>query len=173
MQTANDQGTLVLLRNLDPVYISVEVEDIIWYAFKEKCSAKMIQHSAFSNPNIGQALAIFKTRDAAEKVIRMLKNRYLLVSEQRPLVADIIALPKSQRSSSFVGHLVIDKVRHQMQREMKEAVSTSHCSQPNTIEYEMAMEWRLRQSRSEFCWKTLHKQQGDELRKAAAKLKTY
>ncbi|RAL45491.1 hypothetical protein DM860_014880 [Cuscuta australis] len=172
MQTANDQGTLVLLRNLDPVYISVEVEDIIWYAFKEKCSAKMIQHSAFSNPNIGQALAIFKTRDAAEKVIRMLKNRYLLVSEQRPLVADIIALPKSQRSSSFVGHLVIDKVRHQMQREMKEAVSTSHCSQPNTIEYEMAMEWRLRQSRSEFCLKTLHKQQGDELRRAAAKLKT-
>ncbi|CAH9122168.1 unnamed protein product [Cuscuta epithymum] len=172
MQTANDQGTLVLLQNLDPGFISAEVEDIIWHAFKEKCSAKIIQHTAFSNPNTGQALAIFKTREAAERVKRTLDNKYLMVSDQRPLVADIIAIPKFQRStSSFVGHLVIEKVRHQMQREMREAVSTSHCSQPNTIEYEMAMEWRLRQCRSEFCWKKLHNQQKKEFERVIANLK--
>lgn len=39
----------------------------------------------------------------------------------------------------------------------RKAVSTSHCSQPNTIEYEMAMEWRLLQEKSECWWKELYK----------------
>jgi hypothetical protein len=39
----------------------------------------------------------------------------------------------------------------------REAVSTSHCSQSNTIEYEMAMEWCLLQERSELSWKKLYK----------------
>ena len=39
----------------------------------------------------------------------------------------------------------------------RKTVSTSHCSQPNTIEYEMAMEWRLLQEKSECWWKELYK----------------
>jgi hypothetical protein len=37
----------------------------------------------------------------------------------------------------------------------KEAVSTSHCSQPNTLEYEMAMDWCLLQERSDLALRKL------------------
>ena len=126
----------------------------------------------------------------------------------RPLVGSKITC-YPEKKPSFFGHLVIDKLKHQMQREMvqlltlslslshthnthtkrwtprswacktltkvvfsvcfllfiwfcggfisqKEAVSTSHCSQPNTIEYEMAMEWCLLQERSDCAWKKLY-----------------
>lgn len=39
----------------------------------------------------------------------------------------------------------------------KEALSTSHYSQPNTIEYEMAMEWCWLQSISKLWWKKFYK----------------
>lgn len=39
----------------------------------------------------------------------------------------------------------------------KDAVSTSHCSQPNTVEYDMAMDWVLLQEKSEFSRKMLYK----------------
>ncbi len=38
----------------------------------------------------------------------------------------------------------------------KKAVSTSHCAQPNTIEYDMALEWCLLQERSNRWWNSLH-----------------
>lgn len=127
----------------------------------------------------------------------------------RPLVGSIRPLLPSlaEKQSTYFGHLIIDKIKLQMQREMvsllpplslslclvslslshtrvntvhpvqrlfwslwwctwcdylflfiqKEAVSTSHCSQPNTIEYEMAMEWCLLQERSDAWWKRLYK----------------
>ncbi|CAN6583426.1 unnamed protein product [Malus baccata var. baccata] len=99
MQTAHEQGTLVLLQNLDPAYTSAQVE--------ESCTAKMIQRTANSSPHY----------------------------------------------------------------EQKEAISTSHCSQPNIIEYDMTMEWCLQQEGSDIFWKNLYKQQGKELRQLKAKLK--
>lgn len=39
----------------------------------------------------------------------------------------------------------------------EEAVSTSHFSQPNTIEYDMAMEWFLMQSKSKKWWEMIYK----------------
>jgi len=52
-------------------------------------------------------------------------------------------------SSSFCLCTVV-----QLQRK---AVSTSHCSQPNTIEYEMAMDWILVQEKTVNCFNRLHK----------------
>ncbi|XP_030946678.1 protein ANTI-SILENCING 1 [Quercus lobata] len=170
MKTANEQGTLVLLQNLDPTYTSAEVEDIVWHGFKESCTAKMIQQTSISSPHSGQALVIFKTREAAEIAVRKLDEGCLLLSNGRPLVGSKITC-YPEKKPSFFGHLVIDKLKHQMQREMKEAVSTSHCSQPNTIEYEMAMEWCLLQDRSELAWKKLYEQQGEALRKLQSSLK--
>ncbi|RVW64633.1 Protein anti-silencing 1 [Vitis vinifera] len=140
------RGTLVLLQNLDPAYTSAEVG--------------------------GQAFVIFKTRDAAVSAIRKLEEGCLLLSNGRPLVGSFGTPCFPGKQSTFVGHLSIDKVKVQMQREMKQAVSTSHCSQPNTIEYEMAMDWCLQQERSDSCWKKLYKRQGDELRKLKASLKS-
>lgn len=38
----------------------------------------------------------------------------------------------------------------------RKAVSTSHFSQLNTAEYDMAMEWRVLQEKSDMWWKKLH-----------------
>ncbi|XP_031261094.1 protein ANTI-SILENCING 1-like [Pistacia vera] len=171
MRRAHDQGTLVLLENLDPSYTSTEVEDIIWHAFKENCSAKMVPQLFFSSPHSGQAYVIFKTREAAEMVVTKLDKGCLLLSNGRPLLGCFRTPCFTGKQSTFFGHLVIDKLKLQMQREMREAVSTSHCSQPNTLEYDMAMEWSLQQERSDYAWRKLHEQQGRELRKLKAKFK--
>ncbi|KAF8393360.1 hypothetical protein HHK36_021603 [Tetracentron sinense] len=174
MQTAHEQGTLVLLENLDPAYTSAEVEDIVWHGFREYCTAKVVQRTAISSPHSGQAFVIFKTLEAAEMMIRKLDEGCLMLPNGRPLVGSRGTYPRLLgKQSTFAGHLFIDKVKFQMQREeMKRAVSTSHCSQPNTIEYEMAMEWSLLQARSDSWWKKLYKQHGEELRKHKANLKS-
>ncbi|XP_043690256.1 protein ANTI-SILENCING 1 [Telopea speciosissima] len=166
MQTAHEQGTLVLLSNLYPGYASADVEEIIWQGFGEKCTAKMLQRTATSSPHSGQAFVIFKTREVAEMAMRKLDEGCLLLPNGRPLVASRVTPLMPGEPSTFYGHIFIEKLRHQMQREeMKRAVSTSHYSQPNTIEYDMAMEWRLLQARSESWWKGLYKRHGDELKK--------
>ncbi|EPS64634.1 hypothetical protein M569_10147 [Genlisea aurea] len=53
----------------------------------------------------------------------------------------------------------------------REAVSTSHCAQSNTIEYEMAMSWCLLQSKYDKCLEELWKQQRSELEKLTIKVK--
>ncbi|XP_057478472.1 protein ANTI-SILENCING 1-like isoform X2 [Actinidia eriantha] len=171
MKSAHEQGTLVHLSNLDPEYTSGEVEDIIWNAFKENCTARMVQRTAISNRHSGQAFIILKTRAAAERIIKELEDRCLMLPNGSPIVGSSASPLFQEKKSTFVGHLCIDKIKQQTQREMREAVSTSHCSQPNTIEYEMAMEWCLLQSRSERWWKQIYKQHGVELRKLKANLK--
>ncbi|KAL6556613.1 hypothetical protein OROGR_005901 [Orobanche gracilis] len=190
MKTAHDQGRLVLVQNLDPGYTSGEVEilmydvcfefvlDIVWHALKEECTAKMVQHTAISNPYSGQAFAIFKTREAVDGVVKKLDVGCLMLPNQRPLVVRTVDFPKFlEKQTNFVGHLAIDKARRQMQRDMvytlngvpnpnvaisgeqrkyyKEAVATSHYSQNNTVEYEMAMTWCLLQLKSDKWWKAL------------------
>uniref|UniRef100_A0A2P2IIT2 Uncharacterized protein LOC105638281 n=1 Tax=Rhizophora mucronata TaxID=61149 RepID=A0A2P2IIT2_RHIMU len=172
MKSAHQQGTLVLLRNLDPSCTSAEVEDIVQHAFKQSCMARMVQRAAISSPHFGQAFVIFRTRQAAEMAVMKLNNGCLLLSNERPLVGGIASPSFPQKQSTFFGHLNISKTRLQMQRGMKEAVSTSHCSQPNTVEYDMAMEWCLLQERSDIEWKKLYKQQGEELRKLRSTLKS-
>ncbi|KAL9376327.1 hypothetical protein Peur_030447 [Populus x canadensis] len=172
MQTAHEQGTLVLLQNLDPSYTSAEVEDLIWQAFKQSCTAKMIQRTAHSSPHSGQAFVIFQKREVAEMAVAKLDEVCLMLSNGRPLVGSIAAPCFPGKQSTFFGHLTINKLRIHMQREMKEAVSTSHCSQPNTLEYDMAMEWCLLQDRSDLALRKLRQQQEQELRKLRATLKS-
>ncbi|XAR69316.1 hypothetical protein NMG60_11000856 [Bertholletia excelsa] len=173
MKNAVEQGTLIQLLNLDPEYTSGEVEDIIWHAFKENCTAKMVQHTAISSPHSGQAFIILKSKMAAERIVRELEDKCLMLSNGRPLVGAFApAINISRKHSRFSGHLFMEKNKQQMLRDKKEAVSTSHCSQPNTIEYEMAMEWCLLQARSDCCWKQLYRQQREELRKLKANLKS-
>ncbi|XP_075099927.1 protein ANTI-SILENCING 1 isoform X4 [Nicotiana tabacum] len=146
--------------------------DIIWHACRENCTTKMVQRTAFSSPYSGRALVAFKTREGAERVTKKLADGCLMVSNQRPLVASFVSLPKTEGNpTSLAGHLCVDKLRLQLQREMREAVSTSHCSQPNTIEYEMANEWRLLQARSDSWWNRLYKQQKEDLTKITSGLK--
>ncbi|KAL3819025.1 hypothetical protein ACJIZ3_004930 [Penstemon smallii] len=171
MKTAHDQGRLVLLQNLDPKYTSGEVEDIIWHAFKETCTAKMVQLTATSSPHSGQAFAIFKTMEAAERVMQKLDDGCLMLPNHRPLVGCTGVSPELEKQTTFAGHLAIDKARHQIQRELREAVSTSHYSQNNTIEYEMAMSWCLLQAKSDKWWDKLYERQKKEVNKLVVDLK--
>ncbi|KAK9211070.1 hypothetical protein WN943_000443 [Citrus x changshan-huyou] len=90
----------------------------------------------------------------------------------RPLLGSIGTPCFTGKQSKFVGHLALDKLKFQMQREMREAVSTSHCSQPNSLEYDMAIEWSLLQERLDCAWKKLYEQQELELKKLKVKLKS-
>ncbi|XP_021275884.1 protein ANTI-SILENCING 1 isoform X2 [Herrania umbratica] len=170
MQDAHEHGRLVLFQNLDPCCTSAEVEDIVWSVFKETCRAKMAQRTAYSSTHSAQALAIFKTSEVAEWVVTKLDEGCLLLPNRRPLVASMANPCFPRKQSTFVGHLILDKLKPQ--REMKEAVSTSHSSQPNTLEYDMAMEWCLLVERSDQFWKRLYKRQGEELEKLKAKFKS-
>ncbi|XP_057799503.1 protein ANTI-SILENCING 1 isoform X2 [Salvia miltiorrhiza] len=173
MKTALDQGRLVLLLNLDPEYTSGEVEDIIWHTFSESCTARVLPHTAISDPYSGHAFVVFKSRGAANKVVDKLDEGCLMLPNQRPLVACYGDLPKLfGKQTAYVGHLQIDKVRRQMLRGTKEAVSTSHYSQNNTIEFEMAMDWCLLQSKSDKWWKTLYELHRKELKKHSDNFKS-
>lgn len=170
IEKARQQGTLVLLQNLDPSYTSAEVEDIVRDAFKEICTAKMMPRMAISSPFSGVAFVICKKSEVAQMMVRKLDEECLLLSNGRALVGTMGTDVVAARHSPFFGHLNIDKVKYLIQREMKQAVSTSHCSQPNTIEYEMAMDWRLLQSRSGWRWDKMYKKQREEMTKLRATL---
>ncbi|XP_073130130.1 protein ANTI-SILENCING 1-like [Henckelia pumila] len=173
MKAAHKEGKLVLLQNLDPTLTSAEVKDIIWYAFEEKCTTKMVQHGAMSSPHNSQALLIFDTMEVAERVLKGLEDKCLMLQNHRPLVGSTVnvLLPGYPRKqTTFLGHLSVGKGRHHTQRDTKEAVSTSHYSQPNTIEYEMAMEWWLLQSKSNIWYQNLFEQHKVQLGKLGANL---
>ncbi|KAL8244777.1 hypothetical protein R6Q59_011035 [Mikania micrantha] len=170
LKSAYYHETAILLHNLKPDFTSGEVEDIIWHAFKENCDAKILPRTAVSSPHYVQALIVLKTKEAAQRILTKLDEECLMILNGRPLVGTPCPSILTKKDYSFFGHLAIDKARFQNQRE-DEAVFTSHFSQPNTIEYDMAMEWRVQQLRSEKCWAKLHKQQGLELKKFETKLK--
>ncbi|XP_007023965.2 PREDICTED: uncharacterized protein LOC18595798 isoform X2 [Theobroma cacao] len=157
LERAQESGSLVSLENLDPSYTSAEVEDLVWHAFKEKVEAKMVEKSTFSCPHYGKALIIFKSKEAADAAISHLTKRCLVLADGRPVIAKRETLRKPSKLAGFVGHLTIDRVQHKRQtEEMKKAKSTSHPSQPNNIEYDMGMEWRILQEKSDMWWKALH-----------------
>lgn len=172
LQKAQELGTLVLLSNLDPSYTSFEVEDLVWHAFKEKVEARMIELSPTSNPYYGRALAIFRSKDAAANAISELNRRCLMLEDGRVVTARMGTVRDSSKQSTFIGHLSISRSALHKQREMRNAVSTSHCSQPNNIEYAMAIEWTLQYGKSEACWKALCEKQMKEIDAVKSKLRT-
>ncbi|PQQ15882.1 uncharacterized protein Pyn_37462 [Prunus yedoensis var. nudiflora] len=90
------------------------------------------------------AFVIFKSKITAERVISELNGRCLVSGNWslRPVIGIRRSLKGPDKTARFVGHLSIAKIRLQSQSEaMRKAVSTSHYSQPNTIEYGMALEW--------------------------------
>ncbi|CAM8892329.1 unnamed protein product [Rhodiola kirilowii] len=171
MENAHRQGALVLLENLDPSYTSADIEDIIMHGLKESCAAKTVYRATNRSPFSGQAFAIFRTKEVAEKVVMKLEQECLMLSNGRPLIASF-GNPCFPGKETLIGHFGIDKLTVQLSREKKDAVSTSHSSQPNSIEYEFAMEWCLLQERSKWAWRNLHKQQAEEVKKMMGELKT-
>ncbi|CAN7035759.1 unnamed protein product [Brassica oleracea var. botrytis] len=161
MREAEKEEKLVLLQNLDPTYTSEEVQDIVYSALNEQCTARMIERTSVSFSHIGEALVIFNSRQAAVRAIRRLDEGCLLLSNGRPLVAAFAKInPPGKPLSSFCGHIKLQKT--QVRRETRDSVSTSRGSQPNTLEFEMGMEWRLLRARSDHALETVSKRQLEE-----------
>ncbi|GMI91867.1 hypothetical protein like AT3G15605 [Hibiscus trionum] len=171
LERAQEAGTLISLENVDPSFTSEEVEDLVWHALKEKVEAKMIAQTAFSCPCYGKALLIFKSKEAANSAISQLMKRCLMLEDGRPLIARREPLRTPAKAAGFAGHLTIDKVLQRQTEEMKKAKSTSHASQPNTIEFDMGMEWRILQVKSDMSWKALHERQAKEIQALRNQLK--
>ncbi|GAV69173.1 hypothetical protein CFOL_v3_12674, partial [Cephalotus follicularis] len=165
------KGTVVSLKNLDPSFTSSEVEDLVWHAFKVSVEAKMIQRSTFSSPHYGEALVVFKSTDAPESVLSKLRKECLMLADGRIVFGERPTLREFNKPASFVGHLVIDKNRSQRQHKEKSAVSTSHFSQSNTIEYDLAMDWRVLQERSDKWWTLLHEEQAKQIQRGQSLLR--
>ncbi|KAL5056883.1 hypothetical protein RYX36_028487 [Vicia faba] len=173
LQKAQELDTLVLLNNLDPSYTSFKVEDLVWHALKEKVEARMIESTPTSNTYYGRALVIFKTKDAAAHAIFELTRKCLVLEDGRVVTARKGTVRDPVKQSTFPGHLTLSRAAlHKQSREMRNAVSTSHCSQPNTIEYAMAIEWAHQYDKSEACWKALCEKQMKEIDAVKSKLRT-
>ncbi|GKE25655.1 anti-silencing 1-like protein isoform X1 [Tanacetum coccineum] len=83
MQKAKETGSIVLLENLYPLFASSEVEDIVLDAFNIKVSAKMIQQTADTRPNNGQALVIFNSKQEADFALSELRTKCLMIGGKR------------------------------------------------------------------------------------------
>ncbi|KMZ58624.1 hypothetical protein ZOSMA_75G00570 [Zostera marina] len=174
IEMAYEQDRLVMLDNLNPDYSQSEVEDIISRAFTETCSVRLIEESTFTKSIHGKALVIFKTSDAANNVVQRLDREILMLPGGRPLLAmKGIKRPPSKKSSRLIGLLPIDKYAKikRMRDGLRKAASASHLSQPNTIEYEMALKWMYLEKRSNLWWEMLLKTNVQEVEEHTKRLK--
>lgn len=171
MQKAKETGSLVLLENLDPSLTSLEVEDMVLDAFHKKASAKMIQCNAYSSPYNGQALVIFNSKADADFVITELETRCLMLEDVRPIVGSRPSLKAPGKPSKHFGHITINNMKQKQWIEMRNAVSTSHFTQPNTIAFGFALEWLALQAKWKLTWDALYQQQGKEIADLKNRLK--
>jgi len=143
LQRADKQGTLVYIQNLDTQFGGADLEELVREALQLSCIAKPINHPTCDDPNNGKAYAIFRTKNDADVAISKINSG--LVVGGRPLYCSkgLLKVPKS--SGTLVGHLTLRniKIGKRQREEQRKSVLTSHCSQPNTIEYEMALEWMI------------------------------
>ncbi|XP_021731908.1 protein ANTI-SILENCING 1-like isoform X1 [Chenopodium quinoa] len=161
VKEAHEQGTLVHLYNLDLSHTALDVQEMISKAFKVKAHAKVIPRR-HSFDVYGHALVIFESKDDADLVMCLLKDRCLVVGEGRPLVACKATFNEPDMTLNFPGHLIMDSLKHKFNVNKRKAVFASHCAQANTIEHEMAMQWRMLQNKSDLWWEALYKGQAKE-----------
>ncbi|XP_021736776.1 protein ANTI-SILENCING 1-like isoform X1 [Chenopodium quinoa] len=161
LKEAHEQGTVIHLYNLDLSHTALDVQEMISKAFKVKAHAKIMPRR-HSFDIYGHALVIFESKDDADLIMCLLKDRCLVVGEGRPLVACKATLNEPYMTRNFPGHLIMDKLKHKFNNNKRKAVFASHCAQANTIEHEMAMQWRMLQKRSDLWWEALFKGQAKE-----------
>ncbi|XP_009146219.1 protein ANTI-SILENCING 1 isoform X1 [Brassica rapa] len=162
LKRAIETERLVLFENLEPSYTSMEVENLCRQALKERVDAKMIPASLVSNPHIGRALVIFYTKKAADNAISRLTRECLMLDDQRPLVGSRDFPKEVGECGSFTGHQrLVDRALMSISK--RNAVSTAHCTQPNHIVHELAVEWKALHAKSEGKWKRLLEEQAKEI----------
>lgn len=168
---ADKEGRLVYIQNLDIRFGASEIVELIREALQLSCTAKPINHPTYDDPNNGKAYVVFKSRNVADEAVMKINSG--LVVGGRPLYCSkgLLKVPKPA-SGALVGHLTISnqKMNPRQREEQKKAVSTSHCSQPNTIEYDLALDWMLVREKQAMKFSILHKRHAGERKSFAAKM---
>ncbi|KAK1678878.1 hypothetical protein QYE76_039726 [Lolium multiflorum] len=170
LQVSDEEGRLVYIQNLDIQFAASDIVELIREALQLTCRARPINHPTYDDPNNGKAYAVFKSKKAADVAISKINSG--LVVGGRPLYCSKGLLKIKKPSGALVGHLTIsDQKMSQRQREdQKKAVSTSHCSQPNTIEYDLALDWMFVREKQARKFSILHMKHVDERKSFAAKI---
>lgn len=170
LQVSDEEGRLVYIQNLDIQFAASDIVELIREALQLTCRARPINHPTYDDPNNGKAYAVFKSKKAADVAISKINSG--LVVGGRPIYCSKGLLKIKKPSGALVGHLTIsNQKRSRRQREDQEkAVSTSHCSQPNTIEYDLALDWMLVREKQARKFSILHKKHADERKSFAAKI---
>ncbi|VAH43841.1 unnamed protein product [Triticum turgidum subsp. durum] len=168
---ADREGRLVYIQNLDIRFGASEIVELIREALQLSCTAKPINHPTYDDPNNGKAYVVFNSRNIADDAVMKINSG--LVVGGRPLYCSkgLLKVPKPA-SGALVGHLTISnqKMNPRQREEQKKAVSTSHCSQPNTIEYDLALDWMLVREKQAMKFSMLHKRHAGERKSFAAKM---
>lgn len=155
-------GKVLHLLNIDPLITSADMREMLQSKLLGLSDARVLpkEPSALS----GQAIAIFETRMLADSALQAFETDCLVMSEKKwPVIASRM---KRVNQANFPGHLALEKLKLGRSfggDEWKKAISTSHCSQPNTIEFELAMDWRRLQEVTYTCRLELFKKQRREL----------
>nr|XP_051195647.1 protein ANTI-SILENCING 1-like [Lolium perenne] len=162
LRVSDEEGRLVYIQNLDIQFAASDIEELIREALQLTCRARPINHPTYDDPNNGKAYAVFKSKKAADVAISKINSG--LVVGGRPLYCSKGLLKIKKPSGALVGHLTISnqKTSRRQQEDQKKAVSTSHCSQPNTIEYDLALDWMLVREKQARKFSILHKKHADE-----------
>ncbi|CAM0906748.1 unnamed protein product [Alopecurus aequalis] len=170
LQEAEEQGKLVYIQNLDIRFGASDIVELIREALQLTCRARPVNHPTYDDPNNGKAYAIFKSKRFADVAISKINSG--LVVGGRPLYCSKGLLKVPKASGPLVGHLTISnqKMSIRQREEQKKAVSTSHCSQPNTIEYDLALDWMLVREKQARKFSILHKKHVEERKSFAAKI---
>ncbi|CAM6083597.1 unnamed protein product [Calypogeia fissa] len=156
MQMALKQGKALFLQNLDPWFSSAEIEANLQELLRVSCDVRMLPPQNFTCCTSGQALVLFRTQTAAEEALfKFTENLLIWSKDERPVVASL-ADAKVAVGNRIHGFYNAELSGSQgvlpAGEEQKWAVATSHCSQANTVEYEMGIQWRLLQDRHAEAW---------------------
>ncbi|KQK15256.1 protein ANTI-SILENCING 1 [Brachypodium distachyon] len=172
LQMGDEEGRLVYIQNLDIQFGSSDVMELIREALQLTCNAKTINHPTYDDPNNGKAYAVFKSKNAADTAVTKINSG--LIVNGRPLYCSkgLLKVPTPPASGALMGHLTISnkKMGRAQRDEQKKAVSTSHCSQPNTIEYDLALDWMLVREKQARKFSILHKKHAEERKLFTAKM---
>lgn len=166
---ALQQKRVLLLQNLDPSLTSAELQEALKSVLPLVLQVKVVQQATSCRINLGRALVVMDTQDAAENALSLLCEKILVFGEDsRPVVASLAKLPEESRASQpFPGHFDIEKTsgfRGLHSHDYRKAVACSHSSQPNTMEHFMAVDWRVLQLRQKHEMECLAKIQAEEVK---------
>lgn len=159
------QGRVLLMQNVDPLFTSKDIHDLMKVALSGCSDAHMLRQSGSTSVEAGQALLVFETESLADSALQQLEESCLVLPSCRPLLANKAKPSDLEKIARFPGHFPLDNFKLWKQRQediMKKSIEVSHFADPSTLEFEMATEWRQLHEWLICCGEQLHKMQSDE-----------